>query len=549
MNSLLVAGISIILFITAYHFYGHYLEKLWGISPERKTPAFEKQNGVDYVPAKHWTILFGHHFASIAGAGPILGPVIACMLWGWVPAVLWIVFGSILLGGVHDFSALVLSLRYQGKSIGEITETVMGRRSKIVFSLFLWFTLILVVSVFSSVTANTFVHEPAIVIPTFGLIFLALLFGFFVYKLNYNYLYATLSALVLLPVLFVLGNRFPLSFTVADPWKVWIIILLIYSFVASVIPVNLLLQPRDYLSSFLLIGGLLLGYAGLFTSSPVVNAPAYISFSAGGGQGTLWPMMFVIIACGAISGFHSLVASGTTSKQITNERDAKKVGYGSMLTEGVLSVLALLCVGAGLYWNKSGSALNYPELMATGDWIGTFATGYGQVISRIFSPDVGKMLAIVMINAFVLTTLDTATRITRYISEELFVDCWKIKVFKNRYFATFFVILVAGYLAFGNWQKIWPVFGAANQLVAAIALFVAGLFLLFIRKKHSRITFIPAVFMFITTITALIYQSQGFYRHKNFLLGNLSLLLVFLAVFVIIEGINKFLRFKRLNDK
>lgn len=544
MSSLLLVGFSLVLFAAAYRFYGRFLEKLWEISPDRKTPVSEKQDGVDYVPAKHWTILFGHHFASISGAGPILGPVIACMLWGWLPAALWIIFGSILLGGVHDFASLVLSLRHRGKSIGEITESVMGRRSKIVFSLFLWFTLILVVAVFASVTANTFVQEPAIVIPTFGLILIAFIFGFLVYRLNCHYLYATLGALVLLASLFVLGHKFPLSVTVAEPLKVWIVILLLYSFIASIIPVNFLLQPRDYLSSFILIAGLVFGYAGLFVARPAINAPAYISFTAAGQKGTLWPMMFVIIACGAISGFHSLVASGTTSKQITNERDAKKISYGGMLTEGVLSILALLCVCAGLYWNRTGSALNYPELMAGGNWIGTFAAGYGQVTSRILNPGVGKMLAIVMINAFVLTTLDTATRITRYISQELFGDSWNVKIFKNRHFATFFVVLIAGYLAFGNWQKIWPVFGAANQLVAAIALFVAGLFLLFLRKKASLATFIPALFMFLTTITALLYQAQVFYRSKNFLLGNIALLLVVLAVFVIMEGARKLLRLK-----
>ena len=537
MSALLVVGASLLLFVVAYHFYGRFLERLWDVSPDRKTPAFEKEDGVDYVPAKHWTILFGHHFSSIAGAGPILGPVIACVVWGWFPAVLWIVFGSILLGGVHDFSALILSLRYGGNSVGEVAESIIGRRSRVLFSLFLWLSLVLVVAVFSAVTANTLVQEPQIVIPTFGLILLALIFGVLIYRLGANYTYATLGALVLLILLFVLGDHFPVSIRGASPVKVWIIILLIYSFVASVVPVNLLLQPRDYLSAFILFFGLLLGYAGLSTSRPAINTPAYISFSAGT-KGPLWPMMFVMIACGAISGFHSLVASGTTSKQIANEKDGKKIAYGGMLTEGVLSVLALLCVCAGLYWDSSIPSLSYPLLMQKGDWIGTFATGFGQITSRILRPETGKMLAIVMINAFVLTTLDTATRITRYISSELFGDAWKIKVFKNRYFATFFVILAAGYLALGNWQKIWPVFGASNQLVAAIALFVAGVFLLK-KGKGAFTAILPSIFMFLTTITALFYQSHSFYREKNYLLGNISVLLVFLALFFIFEGINK----------
>jgi len=543
MNSLLLVAVSLLLFIAAYRFYGRFLERLWDVSPDRKTPVMEKQDGVDYVPARHWTILFGHHFASIAGAGPILGPVIACMLWGWLPAALWIVFGSILLGGVHDLAALVLSLRHEGKTLGEVTESVMGHRSRIVFSLFLWFTLILVVAVFASVTANTFIQEPMIVIPSFSIILLAIVFGFLVYKLNFHYVTATVISLLLLALLFILGNKYPLTLAVSDPLKLWIVILLIYSFFASIIPVNYLLQPRDYLSSFILIFGLVLGYAGLFTTRPVINAPAYISFSAGS-KGTLWPMMLVIIACGAISGFHSLVASGTTSKQLTSEADVKKISYGGMLTEGILAILALLAVSAGLFWNKDGSLLNYPELMKTGDWIGTFATGYGQITSKIASPEIGKMFAIIMINAFVLTTLDTATRITRYLSYELFGDTWKIKIFRNRYFTTFFVVLVAGWLAFGNWQKIWPVFGAANQLVAAIGLFVAGFFLLNL-KKPSLMTFILSIFMFLTTVAALLYQSIGFYRGKGFLLGNISILLVVLALFFIVEGIHKLRSRKR----
>ncbi|MCM8830232.1 MAG: carbon starvation protein A, partial [Candidatus Omnitrophica bacterium] len=365
----------------------------------------------------------------------------------------------------------------------------------------------------------------------------AILFGVVVYRLQWNYLSATLIGLVLLVLLFVIGHRFPLSLGGDSAVKLWIIILLLYSFVASITPVNILLQPRDYLSSFILFFGLVLGYAGLVTSRPDVNTPAYISFTAGT-KGTLWPMMFVIIACGAISGFHSLVASGTTSKQITSERDAKKIAYGGMLTEGVLSILALLSVCAGLYWNSGISSMDYPLLMAKGDWIGTFATGYGQITSRLLRHNIGKMIAIVMINAFVLTTLDTATRITRYISQEVFGYEWKIHLFKNRYFSTFIIILIAGYLAFGNWQKIWPVFGASNQLVAAIALFVAGIFLMK-KGKGALTSFIPSIFMFLTTITALIYQAQTFYRDKNYFLGNISVVLVCLAAFFISEGIRK----------
>ncbi len=536
MNSLFIAGIGIFLFLIAYKFYAGYLERLWDVNPDEKTPAYKNRDGVDYIPVKHWSILFGHHFASIAGAGPIIGPVIAGVLWGWGPAVLWIVFGSILLGGVHDFSALMVSIRHNGKSIGDVSSSIIGERVKIIFSIFLWFALVLVVAVFAAVTAKTFIEEPKIVIPTFSLIIIAIFFGILVYRLNFPQIYATIISLILYVFLFIIGSKFSVVINSKDAMKIWIIILLSYSFIASVMPVNLLLQPRDYLSSFILFFGLLFGYIGLIITHPQIQAPAFISFSSS--KGPLWPMMFVIIACGAISGFHSLVSSGTTSKQINNEKYAKNIGYGAMLTEGILSILALMCVSAGLYWSGQNPSLSYPVLMKGGNWIGTFAKGYGQITAPIFGAAAGTMAAMVMINSFVLTTLDTATRITRYISQELFGDTWKIKIFKNRFFATFFIVIFAGYLAFGNWKKIWPVFGASNQLVAAIVLLVGGTYLAK-KGKNSKILFLPSIFMFLTTISALLFQAKEFYLKKNFLLGNIASILVALALFLIIETILK----------
>jgi len=545
MNSLLIAGIGLVAYIIAYHFYGGFLNKVWEVNPERKTPAFEKQDGVDYIPAKHWIILFGHHFASIAGAGPIIGPVIAAVIWGWGPAALWIILGSIFLGGVHDFSALMVSLRNEGKSVGDVSAKVVSETSKIVFLIFLWFTLVLVVAVFAAVTAKTFVEQPDIVVPTFSLILIAVLFGYLVYKRNLPLFPVTILSIILYIILFLAGTKLPVVIKIGNPLKVWILILLIYSFVASVIPVNLLLQPRDYLSSFILFFGLFFGYIGLLISHPVIKTPAFITFNST--KGTLWPMMFVIIACGAISGFHSLVSSGTSSKQLSNEKYARNIGYGGMLTEGTLSILALLCVTAGLYW-KGGGELNYPELMKTGNWIGTFAKGYGQITSKIFTSTGGTMIAIVMINSFVLTTLDTATRITRYISQELFGETWKIKIFKNRFFTTLFIILFAGYLAFGNWKKIWPVFGASNQLVSSIVLLVVGCYLM-IKGKNYFITLIPSLIMFATTITALIYKGIIFYKNKEFLLGNISAILTILGISVLIEGIGKMKKLKGVKMK
>ncbi len=536
MNSLIILIFVVVVFIIAYKIYCGYLERLWEIKHENKTPAYTKYDGIDYIPVKHWIILFGHHFSSIAGAGPILGPVVAGVLWGWGPALLWIVFGSIFIGGVHDFSALVLSLRHQGETIGQVTKNILGERSKLIFSMFLWLSLILVIAVFAAVTAKTFVEESRIVIPSFSLIFVAMLFGVIVYRKNVNLILSTVFSLILVAIFLFAGKNIPVVIPGENPIRVWILILLLYSFFASVLPVNILLQPRDYLSSFILFFGLFFGFLGIIISHPEMSAPMFVSFNSA--KGPLIPMMFVMIACGAISGFHSLVSSGTTSKQLPDEKFSKNIAYGGMITEGFLAVVVLLCVCAGLYWNSSIQTLNYPFLMQKGNWIGTFATGYGRITGRIFSEEIGKFIAMVMVNGFVLTTLDTATRITRYITAELFGVSFKIKFLKNRFISTGFVLSVALYLAFGAWEKIWPVFGASNQLVAGLVLFVCSCFLM-MKKKNSASSLLPAIIMLIITIAALLYQGFGFYKNSNLLLGNISFVLVVLAIFIIIEGIRK----------
>ncbi len=537
MNSLFILILVVAFFVIGYNLYGKYLEKLWDVNPDNKTPAYTKYDGIDYIPAKHWIILFGHHFSSIAGAGPILGPVVAAVMWGWAPALLWIILGSIFMGGVHDFSALVISLRHQGKTIGQITENILGKRAELIFSFFLWLSLILVIAVFSAVTAKTFVEEPHIVIPSFALIFIAILFGIIVYKKNANLIFCTVCSLALVAIFLYIGRYMPVEIPGKAAVKIWILILLLYSFFASVLPVNILLQPRDYLGSFILFFGLFFGFLGVAVSHPSMNAPAFISFNSS--NGPVIPMMCVMIACGAISGFHGLISSGTTSKQIPNEKFSTRIGFGAMLTEGTLAAIALLCVCAGLCWNGAIQELNYPFLMQKGNWIGTFTIGYGQITGRILSTDMGKLTAMIMINSFVLTTLDTATRVTRYITEELFGTSFGIKILKNRFIATGFVIIFALYLAIGPWEKIWPVFGASNQLVAGITLFVCGCFLM-MKRKNSLSALIPAIIMFIITISALVYQGFGFYKNHHFLLGNISFILVVLAIFIIIEGINRY---------
>ena len=542
MNSVMLASIALMFFLLGYRFYGRIIEKLWGIDPSRKTPAVEHYDGVDYVPAKHWTVLFGHHFASIAGAGPIIGPVIAAIVWGWFPAVIWLIVGSILLGGVHDFSAFMVSLRHQGRSVAEVAQSVMGFRAKMTFAMFVWLALVLVIAVFAAVAAQTLSTTPEVVIPTLGVVGVAILVGLFMYRWRMNQILATLIGLALLFGLILLGYFVPISLG-PNAAKIWIVILLLYAFAASIMPVNILLQPRDYLVSVVLFFGLIFGYAGIVITHPQMHAPAFISFH--GAQGHLWPMMCVIIACGAISGFHSLVAGGTTSKQLANERDAKKIGYGAMLMEGVLSVLALIAVAGGLYWSKDEGVpgLIYPQLMEGGNWIVTFGTGYGQLV-KPFLGVFGMFFGIMMLKTFVMTTLDTSTRIARYITEELFGESLKMKPLRNKYIATSVIFVIALLLALGNWQAIWPIFGASNQLIAALVLIVISTYMVR-RKKKAAYTFYPAVFMLVTTMAALIYKFLDFIRAGKVVLAVVGLVLFALALFMCFEAVRTYGRLRK----
>ncbi|MCD6094242.1 MAG: carbon starvation protein A [Candidatus Omnitrophica bacterium] len=530
MNSLIIAFSSLVLFIFGYRLYGRKIARFWEVNPKNITPAYSRQDGIDFVPAKHWSILFGHHFSSIAGAGPIIGPVIACALFGWLPALIWIVLGSIFLGGVHDFSTLMISLRHQGISIADVSKTTLGYFVKIIFASFLLLSLILVIAVFAAVGGKTLAVQPQVVIPTFGLILVAALLGFMLYRWRVNQIISTLTGVGLLFGLIILGYYFPIKLG-ANAATIWTIVLLIYAFIASVLPVNLLLQPRDYLATFVLFFGLFFGYLGIVLTHPQMHAPAFVSWKSG--QGNLWPMLFVLIACGALSGFHSLVASGTTSKQLASERDAQKIGYGGMLLEGVLAVLTLVAVSASLYWkSKQFPNLVYPELVKEKGWIVTFGMGYGELTKPIFG-GLGALIAITTLKTFVMTTLDSATRISRYIGEELLGE---IKIGKNRYLITTAIILLAGYLTLGSWQVLWPAFGASNQLVAALTLLVISVYL---KRKGKKViyTLAPCLFIFVTTIAALFYQGKEFFSTGKYLLFVIDLTLIILALIMLGKGI------------
>ncbi|MEE9554078.1 MAG: carbon starvation protein A [candidate division Zixibacteria bacterium] len=550
MNSLLFGGLALFSLYLGYRFYGGFIARKL-ISPDDKypTPAITENDGVDYSPAKT-PMLFGHHFSSIAGAGPIIGPLIGVTFFGWLAAAIWIIVGSIFMGAVHDYTSMMISVRNKGKSIAEIAGTSLGNRAKTIFSIFLWIALVLVVAAFGDATAQTLVKKPQIVIPTFGLVLLATVFGRLIYKIKIPLPIGTIIALAGLGGFIYLGELFPVSVPETilgmSDVRFWFWVLMIYAYIASVIPVWVLLQPRDYISSWLLYLGLGLGFTGLIISNPDLQAPAIVAFNSPD-KGPIWPMLFVLIACGAVSGFHSLVASGTTAKQLSREGLGLKVGYGSMILEAVLAIMVVMIAGAALVWDPSAakSTFGLQYLMKSagagggGGPIVAFATGFGKVAENIpgFTLLAGIYFGMLMLNAFVITTLDTATRLGRFILTEIAGE--KRSILSNKWLATGITVAFSGIIAStGGVKTIWPIFGAANQLVAALALVVVSSYLIGV-KKPAIYTVIPAIFMLITTMGALIIQMIGFFNSgapHGYLLGVVSFMLIVLAAYIAIEA-------------
>ncbi len=514
--ALILVLIGLFFFSFGVMIYGRWLERLLGVDPSRPTPAVSSSDGVDKVPAP-WPILFGHHFASIAGAAPIIGPVLAISLWGWVPVYWWVVLGSTFIGGMHDFGALMMSLRYGGISMAGVSENLLSRKAKTFFSLFLYFALILVVAVFSAVTAKTFIEGPEIVLPSFGLIGIAFLLGYLLNKRRWGVVPATVLGLFLLGILISWGGMFPIKIINHHPLVLWITILLIYAFIASITPVQYLLQPRDYLSSYLLFLGLIIGYAGLFLSHPSINFPQHPLTSSEG----VWPMLFVVVACGAISGFHSLIASGTTSRQIANESHGRKVVYAAMVAEGALALLSTMAIIGG--YSSPTEFLN--ALKEVGP-IGAFSRGFGSITLPVLGKW-GEVFAVIMLNSFVFTTLDTATRVGRYVVEDL-------TGIKNRVLSSLCVVVPALILAIsGHWKAVWPLFGSANQLIAGMVLLMLWLFLLKMGKRPI-VVLLSAIFMYLTVIFAL-YRKLVEVFPDNLLLATISVVLLGLAVYMLFE--------------
>ncbi len=475
----LVVLIGIVFLGLGYVFYGGWISRHYGVNPDNDdVPARRFYDGVDFVPAKNWLVLFGHHFASIAGAGPIVGPTLALLYWGWVPALLWVLLGSVFMGGVHDLGSLVVSLRNDATSISENSRRYISERTRVVFSLFVWFSLVLIVAVFAHYAARSYVNDPHIVLPSLGLIPVAFLFGWMFYRAGFSFLFSTLLSLGLLILLIPLGELMPIPAS----YGLWMVVLFVYAYVASLVPVQYLLQPRDYLSAFLLIGSLALMLLGAFVSGRVMNLPM---FHGGATHLSIVPFLFVTIACGAISGFHSLIASGTTARQLPSERYARRIAYGGMLMEGLLALLVIAAVGS----LTSGLDVKNP--------VGTFGNGVSNITP--FLGKYGGYFAILVLNAFILTTLDSATRIARYITSELFG-------IRNIYLASAIVVGAAVLVIVGGQASgLWTVFGSANQLLSALALLVITGFLL--RTGRNPLpALIPALFMLLITLSALALQ-------------------------------------------
>ncbi len=561
MNSLLLLIICIAILVVGYIFYGGWLCKQWGVGESKKpTPAHEMEDGVDYVPAKA-PVLMGHHFSSIAGAGPITGPIGAAM-FGWVPVVLWILIGGIFFGGVHDFGALFASIRHKGQSIGEIISTNMSKRAKMLFTIFAYLTLILVVAAFASIVATTFgavvdeagaidqaasATNASVAMVSLLFIVIAIVFGFMVYRRNASMAVSTILGVVAIALCMVIGMNFhPIYLTT----NTWMIIVGIYIAIASVTPVWILLQPRDYLSSFLLYAMLAVALVGVVISHAGMGGAdglaAFNGFAVDNGNGMqyLFPVLFTTVACGAISGFHSLVSSGTTSKQLDKETDAKPIAYGGMLLECVLAVITVCAIN---FAYKNGITAGATAI---------FAGGISQMYGGIASEGVVTVLNTLLVltySAFCLTSLDTATRLARFMFQEFFLepgqtvddikDGWK-KTLVNPYVATIITVILGVVLGMTGYSKIWGLFGAANQLLAGIGLLAVATWLGNV-GKNNKMFLLPMGFMIIVTICSLCVTvknqlgiiSAGGADWGPYAQVILAVILIVLAIVLVIEGI------------
>ena len=574
MNAVVILLVGIVILVLGYIFYGGWLAKQWGVDPKRTTPAHELEDGNDYVPAKA-PVLMGHHFSSIAGAGPINGPIQAAV-FGWVPVMLWVLIGGIFFGAVHDFGALFASVRNKGQSIGEVIAESIGSRAKKLFLTFSYLTLILVVAAFASIVANTFkatytesgaldevasAANASTAMISILFIVIAIIFGMMVYRRNASLVVSTVVGVAAIVVCMVVGyNWHPIYLS----GSTWMVIVGIYIAVASVTPVWILLQPRDYLSSFLLYGMMIVAVIGIVGAHPTLSIPAFTGFidkaeyGSGVSLGSMFPALFVTIACGAISGFHSLVGSGTTAKQLDKESDAQPIAYGGMLIECALALISLCAVG--YIWSEY-----VPNGITTPTAV--FATGISRMCATIpflaGAEDVIYAMLILAVSAFCLTSLDTATRLARYMFQEFWLEpgqTWKDatgfkRVLTNPYVATLITVVLGIALGMTGYAKIWALFGAANQLLAALGLLAVAAWLGTMGKNNKMFLF-PMAFMLVVTIVSLCQTILTNFKNATagtgevlwcWIRAGLGTLLVILAIVLAVEGVQTIMGKKKAN--
>ncbi|MFC1546113.1 carbon starvation protein A [bacterium] len=494
----------IILFI-GYKVYGRFLANTFDLNVLRPTPAMVLNDNKDYVPS-HILMIFGHHFSSIAGAGPIIGPILAATLFGWLPAMLWILIGSIFIGGMHDFTALIASVRHKGKSIAEIAKNTLGKEAYLSLLIFMLLSLIYILIVFLDLTASTFVNNGSVATSSIFYIILALCLGIILKNTKKSLLIYSVPFVILLFIFIIIAQKIPLSsFSLfgLTPKETWQVILVFYCFLASILPVWILLQPRDYLSSYLLYFAVIVGLIGILFSSKSIQFPHFIpALQRFHNIGSIFPVLFITVACGAVSGFHSLVSSGTTSKQIHKETDTLTVGYGGMIVEAVVALIALATV----------MLITRANAQALGNPLAIFSHGIGSFLNLAGIPQtLGKSMGLLIISTFVLTTLDTATRISRYIIQELFDWTSKKQIILAAIIALagpFISIFIKTHdpktgALIPIWRIIWPVFGTTNQLLAAITLIVIFAWAKTLKIKNRAFILIPAIFMYIITLYSL----------------------------------------------
>ena len=564
MDALLIMIVAFVGYIAMYRLYGQYIgKKIFALSKDNQAPSVQFEDGIDYVPTKK-EIIFGHHFTSIAGTGPIVGPAIA-IIWGWVPALLWVFVGSVVMGAVHDFGALVISMRNQGKSISDYTSKYINSRTRFMFFLIVFLELWIVIAIFGLIIAIIFAMYPQSVLAVWVEVPIAMALGYLVYKKGGNVTTLSIYAVLLMYLFVFLGPYMPIKMPAVagiPPTGVWTIILLAYGFVASVLPVTALLQPRDFINSHQLViamGLLVLGVFGAaLTGRLEIVAPAVQATPAQ--APSMWPFLFITIACGAISGFHSLVSSGTSGKQVRSEEDALFVGYGSMLMEGALATLVIIAVSAGIgmgYTTKAGETLTGVAAWTThyaswgaanglGSKITAFVDGSANMIMTIGIPKQFTLaIMAVFVASFAGTTLDSATRIQRYVLSELFTSV-KLDFLTDKYIATFIAVGTAMILAFatgasGNGaMKLWPLFGAVNQTLAALALIVITLYLKARGGLKWMVAGIPAIFMAVMTLWATVLNQLSFGKAHNMLLQSINFIIIILAAWIVVEGLIKF---------